>query len=217
MQSGTFKIPREFGIAYLLFFVAAVALSLGIEQKELHLMAVGYHNYWLDIFFRTITFLGDGYMLYFLLALWLIKPAWQMLAATAGAIIGSLATIGLKYYFYAPRPAKVFEGTGLLPIVEGVRMHHYLSFPSGHSTTAFAIFLSLAFIWPKQALTFFVIALITAYSRVYLSQHFVADIAAGSFVGVLFVILSFWYFERLADRSEKEWLRKTLPNLLKRN
>ncbi len=108
------------------------------------------------------------------------------------------------------RPAKYFElfENYKLHLVEGVKIHSLQSFPSGHTATAFSIFLTLALITKNHVLKLFcfVIAVLVAYSRVYLSQHFFVDIAAGTVIGVVFIVLAFYYFERI----DKKWLDRSL-------
>jgi membrane-associated phospholipid phosphatase len=59
------------------------------------------------------------------------------------------------------------------------------SFPSGHSTTAFAIFAMLSFFSSKYMVKvlLFVLAVLVAFTRIYLLQHFLVDTLAGAFIG----------------------------------
>ena len=57
------------------------------------------------------------------------------------------------------------------------------SFPSGHSTTAFAVGVSLALLFPKYRLWFLLAAAAVASTRVVLYQHYVTDVMAGALVG----------------------------------
>ncbi|MDP2387978.1 MAG: phosphatase PAP2 family protein [Bacteroidota bacterium] len=83
-----------------------------------------------------------------------------------------------------------------IKIVDDVHMFIHNSFPSGHSTTAFCLFFCLSYMvkptWAKILL--FVIGIFTAFSRVYLSQHFFEDIFAGAIIGVTFSSLLAWMF-----------------------
>jgi membrane-associated phospholipid phosphatase len=86
-----------------------------------------------------------------------------------------------------PRPAGYFQDTVQLHLVEGVRLLYGHSFPSGHSASAFALFLTLSVLSRNRFIQVisFVLACAVAYSRVYLSQHFLSDILAGSLIGVI--------------------------------
>ena len=59
------------------------------------------------------------------------------------------------------------------------------SFPSGHSATAFSIFVALSFLYKKLAPLFIFIALLIAFSRVVIVAHYLSDILIGSLIGVL--------------------------------
>lgn len=60
----------------------------------------------------------------------------------------------------------------------------YTSFPSGHSTTVFAVFSVLGILFPRYIWLWLSIAIITACSRILANDHFISDILAGSMVGV---------------------------------
>ncbi len=63
---------------------------------------------------------------------------------------------------------------------------HYLSFPSGHSATAFGAASTIAFILPVLAIPAFATALIVGYSRIYLLDHYASDVFVGALIGILF-------------------------------
>jgi undecaprenyl-diphosphatase len=59
------------------------------------------------------------------------------------------------------------------------------SFPSGHSTTAFAVALSLGSFYPEAMPFLLVLAANVAVSRVVLGMHFLSDVVVGSGMGAL--------------------------------
>jgi undecaprenyl-diphosphatase len=59
------------------------------------------------------------------------------------------------------------------------------SFPSGHSTTAFAVALSLGSFYPEIMPVLLALAANVAVSRVIVGMHFLSDVLAGSLVGAL--------------------------------
>jgi membrane-associated phospholipid phosphatase len=71
----------------------------------------------------------------------------------------------------------------------------------------------LAFVSSKNGmkLLFLALALLTAYSRVYLSQHWLQDVTAGSFIGTLFSCL--WYY-LIITRDKLPTLNKSSLALL---
>jgi membrane-associated phospholipid phosphatase len=165
---------------------------------EIHLYINHFNSPFFDVFFKYFTNLGDGlwFALIIPVALLFISYReainWSMMLA-----ISTIFAQGLKRIVNLPRPYYYF--TELLPsylhYVDGVKMARFHSFPSGHSTTAFVIFGYLAYRYmgnkPMQ-LVLLLIACLVAFSRVYLSQHFLHDTIAGSFLGLLtvFIVLS---------------------------
>jgi undecaprenyl-diphosphatase len=59
------------------------------------------------------------------------------------------------------------------------------SFPSGHSTTAFAVSLSLGCFYPEIMPVLIVLAANVAISRVVSGMHFLSDVVVGSGIGTL--------------------------------
>jgi undecaprenyl-diphosphatase len=59
------------------------------------------------------------------------------------------------------------------------------SFPSGHSTTAFAVAISLGSFYPEIMPVLLVLAANVALSRVIVGMHFLSDVLVGSGIGAL--------------------------------
>jgi membrane-associated phospholipid phosphatase len=115
------------------------------------------------------------------------------LLVIAFAVSGLLAQ-GLKRVQENPRPGLYFSKPGMVHNVDGEMMKGKNSFPSGHTTTAFAMFGLLAFATRSKGLQllYFVAACTVGYSRIYLGQHFTADVLAGAVLGFLTSYFLFW-------------------------
>lgn len=99
-----------------------------------------------------------------------------MLAAIAATFV--IGTLGLKHLFARPRPCVAFPDAGFYPCPSG------FSFPSGHSISSFAAAGVLFF--RKTAGRWFAVALavLIAFSRMYLNVHYGTDVLAGGMLGV---------------------------------
>jgi membrane-associated phospholipid phosphatase len=76
--------------------------------------------------------------------------------------------------------------------VKGVTMHQLSSFPSGHTATAFTIFLLTIYIFDrtKMILIGLLYAMLCGYSRIYLGQHFPMDVGGGIIVAIMTIEIS---------------------------
>ena len=149
-----------------------------------------------DYFFQYFTHAGDG-IFWVPLALYFIFYRRKLLPLILSAIVLStlLVQTGKKIiYPNEARPTAAIESTLQSPIhtVKGVNVHSNNSFPSGHTTTAFSLFLLGCLLLPYSYfwLIGFAAALLAGYSRVYLAQHFPLDVGAGMICAVITVYLS---------------------------
>ena len=166
--------------AFLLFFV--LFFSKGVSFLWFNF----YHNTTLDVFFTYFTCLGDGIVAVLAVVLLLLLGNRELAGKLfLTFIISGLIAQVLKNLFHAPRPQAFFQKT-YHHFITGVTHGGFASFPSGHTTTAFAIATLLAcnMRCNKTCITFFVLACGIGYSRIYLGQHFVPDVLAGMMIGI---------------------------------
>lgn len=190
------KSQGSFLLVYCVFLLVALGLFARFEQKELHMLFNGFHNEGLDTFFYYATLMGDGRLLYLIPLLLFITTYRKVIYVFSACALSGLFTQALKRIIAAPRPAGVFE-LSELHLVEGINVHKFFSFPSGHSTTVFAFFFALSVLKPKYAFVFVLLALAGGYSRVYLSQHFLEDVVAGSLIGISGALLTLLLVKRI--------------------
>lgn len=206
------KENRYFLIPYFFTLIFCVVLLFSFSRAQLHIWSNAANSPFWDQFFKYATFLGDGTVIAILfIALLFVKYRFAF-AFLTGSLITSVVVNFLKRLVFTDmfRPSKYFEiyESYQLHLVDGVKMHSLHSFPSGHTATAFNVFFMLALIVENKTLKFFffLIAALVAYSRVYLSQHFLMDITAGSVLGIGLIIPFFLWFNRI----NKTWLDKSL-------
>jgi membrane-associated phospholipid phosphatase len=202
-----------FLIPWVAVLLSLLPVLLCISKARTHLFINQWHNGAFDYFFRNITFLGDGVVIAILVLIYLFISYRQALCIAASGIIASIIAQILKrfVFFDTVRPAKYFEGNANLHFVEGVKMFYNYSFPSGHSATVFALAFCLAAFTQQKILkiVLFCTAIVVAYSRIYLSQHFLVDAFAGSIIGVLSALVTGIFFN---NNIHATWLNGSLRN-----
>jgi membrane-associated phospholipid phosphatase len=181
-------------------------LVLNGDKLKTHLAINAWHDGFSDYFFRTITHAGDGlFMAGIGVILLFTKIRSGLMVLLTLALSGLIAQLLKKQIFYeALRPGFFFKGMDGFHQVPGVELHLQHSFPSGHATTAFALFFLLALINQNKGLQIFflIAALIAAFSRVYLSQHFLSDVLAGSAIGMFSASIIFLLMNKLSGKWE---------------
>jgi membrane-associated phospholipid phosphatase len=208
---------------YLFVYVIALAvlgyILLHHGKVQIHLMI----NAWVgnplwDSFFKYITHVGDGLFAALVAFAFLFvnvrKSAYILVSYLTAGLVSSL----LKYVIYPDifRPHSTFGyfiRDTKLNVVEGVEMASNRSFPSGHALSSFALFFCLMFMTKNQALKilFFLLAFVSSFSRLYLSQHWLIDVYVGSMIGVAFSLLFYFIFYNTQRFSN---LNTTLPKLM---
>jgi membrane-associated phospholipid phosphatase len=209
------KLLKEnfwFFIPYLIFLLFAGILLTNIPKPELHILSNKANSPFFDSFFKYATSLGNGAMIGVLFVVLLFFKYRYAFAFLAGSLAASLVVNLFKKVVFHDmyRPSKYFElfESYQLHFVEGVKLHELQSLPSGHTATAFNLFLTMALLTKNNVLKLFlfIMALLVSYSRVYLSQHFLIDITLGSVIGVLFIMLAWVWF----GTFNKNWLEKSI-------
>lgn len=199
-----------FWIPYFLFLVVLSVLIIMNEKAELHLWFNSVHTPFADVFFRYYTQVGE-WVPFVVVAGLLFYRYRAALLVMASQVVAGLVTQVFKRIFDIDRPKRFFleffPDVQLQEVV-GVHMHSSHSFPSGHTTSAFAFFLSLAFLTKRKELhcLYCLLAILVGYSRIYLSQHFATDVLAGSVIGVVMTVVCLYFI----DRQSPSWYEKSL-------
>ena len=182
--------------AYFIVILITSILLLYTSSESVSLFANSIHNSFFDVFFKYITHFGEGWFAVPACLFLLYKNKKWGIAASTISISSALITQFNKHYVFenAYRPALVLKDFKL-NFVDGVEILNYNSFPSGHTTFAFAIFTCFAFIYhkPLQQLFFLFCALLVAFSRIYLLQHFLRDTIVGAIIGFVCAFVLFYF------------------------
>lgn len=212
MTFSTFIKGNNFFIIPVLIFIGTGIFFIALFTKSsIHLVINSNYSALADGFFKYITYLGEGIVFVAGGILLLLSKRKHILGLIFTSILAVFITGILKYLIFAgePRPFEFFKTLNIsIRFVDGVEVNHWNSFPSGHTTAAFAFWGFMAFLAEDKRLKFgfFVLAALTAYSRMYLSQHFLEDVIAGSALGVSIALLSYLLMENLNSTWwQKKW------------
>ena len=135
-----------------------LALSLGlaliyIPKGELHLLLCDRHTHARDIFYRYYTTLAEWLPYVICVALLLFTKIGHGVFASTAMLLSTFLTQVCKHIVNAPRPVTWFTEHFpdiQLPLVDGVHMNLWYSFPSGHTTSFFAMTLAVCILITKS-------------------------------------------------------------------
>ena len=189
-------------------------LLLFFPKGELHLLLCQPHMPFLDTIVPIFSDLVDWLPYLVVILLLFYRAGWATFLAS-NLLLSTLIVQPIKHLVNAPRPLTWFAENMpdvALPVVDGVKMNLWLSFPSGHTTTFFVLFFSISIILCAEnirgknilSLLCFLLATFGAYTRIYLSQHFALDVLAGILIASFTTIL-LYYFLVLKTKNTRFW------------
>ena len=150
-------------------------------------------------FFRFWSAVGNGWFsVVVILAMIPFNKKKFIVLATNSVLCAVLAQFFKRVVFSdIDRPLKVLgrEGHNL---IEGIHIASKHSFPSGHTTAAFALFIMLALMFENKraSFLFFFASVLVGLGRVYLFEHFYVDTYAGAILGSTVTVVVYYLFSR---------------------
>jgi undecaprenyl-diphosphatase len=144
------------------------------------------HNLFFDYFFAFFSQKGSSILIWVVIFLLLVifeekrDKHFIIYFILSVAVSAFLTNILLKNVFHRPRPVIVY-GQGSALSLQTCPAD--FSFPSGHATIAFAAASVLSAFDKKRKYFYYLIAVLVALSRIYLSCHYFFDIVAGALLG----------------------------------
>lgn len=125
------------------------------------------------------------------------KPLLHNAAETGSAWGGNLAiTVGAKYLVRRPRPYQEYPD-----MLVSLSTEPDPSFPSGHTSMAFATATSLSLLYPRWYIVVpsLIWASAVGFSRLYLGVHYPSDVLTGALIGVGIAALAHHVSQRMLN------------------
>lgn len=173
-----------------------------------------HHLNGLNMFARVVTILGDVGCIWLITAfiLFLFKKTRRcsialILSLAVGYVFNNLI---LKNIFNRMRPFVVNEEFKEFILSLGMKLPMGSSFPSGHAFSSFCSATVIFIFFKKPGIIAYAIALLIALSRIYLCVHYPTDVIAGSILGVVFAIITYYIFRLIEKKycnSQREKVR----------
>ncbi len=198
---------------FIIWIIIGAFVLLKIEKGELVLWFNENRTAFGNFFFTLASSLAEWkFILLFLAILLYNKYGNTFIIVLTWAFTGIIVQ-SLKRVFDLARPAGYFQDIHL-NFLQNESIHYAHSFPSGHTTTAFAIFVAMSLMTNKKyyQLIFFMLALSVAFSRVYLLQHFFIDVYFGSILGLLIGYFTFVYINSSNIFGFQNWKNKKMKS-----
>lgn len=144
------------------------------------------HNVLFDTIFSFISGIGTAGFVWVVIIL--ILFIWEELKDKQGfyalimALVLSYAIVevGIKNFFRRPRPYITMPN-----IIEIGTISNSFSFISGHATVSFAAAYVLSHHHRRGKWVYYLLALLIAFSRIYLGKHYPSDVILGIILGYL--------------------------------
>jgi len=195
---------KHYKIAQLLSISLAISLfsmSMLWGKNEAFLYLNANLGQLADKVFEYSSYLAEGWIWipYFIVLVGLFKKDTAFILINF--LVSTLLTQFSKIYIFGTALRPMASGLDATQIhtVPGVEIHSLNSFPSGHTATAFTLFLLTTYLFPNKYVfvIFLIYAFACSYSRVYLAQHFPLDLAGGIVVALTTIPISIFIREKL--------------------
>jgi membrane-associated phospholipid phosphatase len=128
------------------------------------------------------------------------KPQWRnaLTVIIAVAIAAIVANI-IKFSLDTPRPYEIY------PFIEKLSSGGSPSFPSGHTTDAFAFAVAAGLVYSKWYILLpgLIWATLVGISRMWLGVHFPSDVIAGAVLGTACALLYYWLNKKYQTRVQQ--------------
>ena len=157
------------------------------------------------------AWMGISVIFIWLMALALSKarpenPAWPTLSKRATIVFTAVAVPGIlvmiiKGIVGRARPYHAIEMGGDMVFAPFSFTSEFASWPSGHATTTFAFAAIVGLYFPRLRWLLYLLAALTAYSRLALGVHYFGDVIMGAVWGTVCAMAVYNYFTPQPDKK----------------
>ena len=195
------QIIKDNGWFYYPYFILLLICTyflLVFNKGDVTVFFNSHNTPFLDVFFKYYTYVGTFWVCIPIVIYFFRNERMYAYLLLSTYAISGVVTQLLKRFFIEPNFRPYWELQQTFHQVEGESIKKMFSFPSGHTCTAFLMFLVFAYYYKNHYLSFvfFIAAVFVGISRMYLYQHFFVDTVVGSFMGVLFTTVLYIVFKR---------------------
>ena len=180
---------RVFFSGFICMLLPATLFLLIDGNSASFLLLNRFHPFLLNNFFIAYTFVGNGLFAICLMAIYFfgMKKKQEALVLLYAFLSSGIIVQIVKNLFHSPRPKLFFGNHYPSFFINGIQFYYNNSFPSGHTATAFAIATTVVLLSKNKKIQIPVLlsAVLVAYSRIYLGQHFLLDVLVGSSIGII--------------------------------
>ncbi|MBS3134528.1 phosphatase PAP2 family protein [Candidatus Woesearchaeota archaeon] len=165
-------------VAFYIILVLFLMLSLIFDRQVLSFIASNRISS-LNIFFIYFNRINGLVIFTFFLLYFILKKEYKTIKPYLVNVPSvTILAYMLKYVVHRSRPGIMF-----LPLITKSNLSLVSSFPSGHTIVAFSIIPFLR--TGKEKIIWAIMAIFIAFSRLYLGLHYLSDVVAGIFLGLL--------------------------------
>lgn len=195
---------------YLILLSVCILLMLIFTKEELYFAINHRHTVFTDVFFENLTLLGASTGCIFIVLITYIINYRTGFLLSSSYIITFIISQTTKHLVKAPRPHLFFsKKLHDIYLIKGVVMLDTDSFPSGHSVSAFTAAVVFTYVSKNKSWGYLwlLLAVLIAYSRLYLSEHFLQDVTAGSALGVFITVFWLKWIDQKPFLQTEKWDR----------
>lgn len=214
------RINRNYVLPFVILLLISLIMLLWVPKGMEVIWLNQFYNTTMNWFFVWVTRMGEEWVA---IAIGCLLLMYSKMRTFFGYLLATLLVSILVNVFkhvvfdHAVRP-KLYLSEYPLQFVEDVYINAMNSFPSGHTATAFVVFTYLAFIVsPRFKAWVLIFPVLTGLSRIYLAQHFLLDVIAGSILGFTVAFFSYWVFHKEDNFHKPLWNKRLFDRWASKN